>query len=259
MRNRLAVVIGLSVVAAAACEESSSGKPADTVDSGSAFFDALVFGQDAVSPDAAVPDTAVPDAASPDVAADAPVLAPGALPAKPYLGHADSPFAGVDFVYFHLEDVEDHMINTPGLGVMAGGRASSTFGAGVIDSVDEDDGNGTDGVCKVTMNTCDAWWGPGALTFTFDGAALGGLPTHVGAVWTDGQGQVSFEAFGPGGESLYKFGPFSEPGFPDNTVSSSTAEDRFFGAYSPGGIAAIKVSNTAGGVEVDHIQYGRAR
>jgi hypothetical protein len=254
MRNRLAVVIGLSVVAAAACQESSSGKPADTVDSGSAFFDAPNIGMEAGSPDAAGP-----DAASPDVGLDAPVLAPGALPAKPYLGHADSPFAGVDFAYFHLEDVEDHMINTPGLAVEAGGRASSTFGPGLIDSVDEDDGNGTDGVCKVSMNTCDAWWGPGALKFTFDAAALGALPTHVGAVWTDGQGTVSFEAFGPGGESLYKFGPFSEPGFPDDTVQSSTGEDRFFGAYSPAGIAAIKISNTAGGVEVDHIQYGRAR
>jgi hypothetical protein len=254
MRNRLAVLIGLSVIVAAACQESSSGKPADTVDSGSAFFDAPNIAMDAGSPDAGSP-----DAASPDLAPDAPALAPGALPQRPYLGHTDSPFAGVDFAYFHLEDVEDHMINTPGLAVENGGRASSTFGPGLIDSVDEDDGNPTDGVCKKAMGTCDAWWGSGSLKFTFDAAALGGLPTHAGAVWTDGEGQVSFEAFGPGGESLYKFGPISEAGFPDNTVQSSTKEDRFFGAYAPGGISAIRISNTAGGVEVDHVQYGRAR
>lgn len=193
-----------------------------------------------------------------DVAPEAPVLTPGALMPRGYLTGGDSPFAGVDFAYFHLEDFEDHMLNTPGV-ASPGGRLSSTFPPDIIDSVDADDGNPTDNKCIKMTGTCDAWWGPGSLTFTFDAAVLGDLPTHVGVVWTDGDGMVSFEAFGPDGMSLYKFGPFSEPGFPDNTISSSTSEDRFFGAYAPGGISSIILSNTAGGVEADHLQYGRAR
>jgi hypothetical protein len=37
-----------------------------------------------------------------------------------------------------------------------------------------------------------------------------------------------------------------------------TAEDRFFGVKDPRGIIAIKLSNSAGGIEVDHVQFGVA-
>jgi IPTL-CTERM motif len=37
---------------------------------------------------------------------------------------------------------------------------------------------------------------------------------------------------------------------------SSTAENRFFGVTNPGGISSIRISNTSGGIEVDHLQYG---
>ena len=191
---------------------------------------------------------------------------PGPSTPKNYLRPEDSPFAGVDFEYFHLEDFEDHLLNTPGLRSVvspsssaASGQPSSSFGAGVIDSVDGDDGIPDDNRCVKKDGVCDAWWGAGTLTFSFDVEVLGALPTHVGGVWTDGLGEVSFEAFGPDGTSIYKLGPLSEPGFPDNTISSSTGEDRFFGAYDPAGISAFTISNTQGGVEVDHVQYGRAR
>lgn len=138
-----------------------------------------------------------------------------------------------------------------------GGRLSSTFGAGLIDSVDGDDSNASDNQCLKTVGTCDAWWGAGSLRLTFDASVLGGLPTHVGMVWTDGGGKVTFEAFDAQGLSLYKFGPYSEPGFPDDTVNSSPSEDRFFGAFAPSGIGSVLISNSAGGIEIDHLQYGK--
>jgi hypothetical protein len=217
---------------------------------------------------APTPDTSLVEAAV-DADAQAPEsgVQPGATPATGYLRPQDSPFASVDFAWFYLEDFEDHQLNTLGLlsltapgSSTAAGVLSSSFGAGLVDSVDADDGRPDDMTCMKTDGNCDAWWGPGALTFSFDVALLGALPTHVGGVWTDGAGQVSFEAFGPDGTSIYEVGPVSEPGiFPDSTFNSSTGEDRFFGAYHPQGISAFTLSNTAGGVEIDHVQYGRAR
>jgi hypothetical protein len=163
--------------------------------------------------DSAIVDAPVsptPDAATPDAMVDAaPSIMPGATGPKPYLKPSDSPFFGVDFAYFHLEDFEDHALNTPGL--VSEGRLSSTFGPGLIDSVDMDDGN-LDNRCVKPQGTCDAWWGAGTLTFSFNAQVLGALPTHVGAVWTDGSGKVSFEAFGADGASLYKGGPHLRTG-----------------------------------------------
>ena len=234
-----------------ACDDEGSRKA--SLDG--AILDASAFDSPVVT------DTGLQDAQSaPDASADtSPPLAPGALPVRGYLKTTDSPFAGIDFVYFHLDDFEDGQLNAPGVSDGGSGRKSSSFGPSLIDSIDADDGIPTDGKCEKPLGTCDAWWGGGSLTFTFNASELGGLPTHAGAVWTDGDGQVGFEVFGPDGEIVYAVKPFSEPGFPDNTVNSSTAEDRFFGAYAPGGISAIRLYNTAGGVEVDHLQYGRAR
>ncbi len=95
------------------------------------------------------------------------------------------------------------------------------------------------------------------ITFTFDAAVLGTLPTHAGIVWTDGGGAVTFNAFGPGGSLLGTIGPTSGAGFPDSSVSGTTAEDRFFGVIDAGGISSIFISNSGGGIEVDHLQYGR--
>ena len=35
-----------------------------------------------------------------------------------------------------------------------------------------------------------------------------------------------------------------------------TAEDRFYGATNSGGISRIYISNSIGGIEVEHLQYG---
>jgi hypothetical protein len=128
------------------------------------------------------------------------------------------------------------------------------FSGAIIDSVDADDGsingNGLGG------DSFFASPGSAGITFTFDAGALGGLPTHAGIVWTDGTGTITFQAFGPGSVLLGTIGPSSGPDFPDDNFLGGTAEDRFFGWTDPGGIAAIFISNTSGGIEVDHLQYG---
>ena len=58
---------------------------------------------------------------------------------------------------------------------------SSSFSLSVVDSVDGDDGDPTNGTCF----PCEAMWSASAITLTFDPVALGGLPTHVGVVLTD--------------------------------------------------------------------------
>jgi hypothetical protein len=69
-------------------------------------------------------------------------------------------------------------------------------------------------------------------------------------VWTDGEGVISFEAFDQNGVSMGIFGPFDHA---DGSVAGTTAEDRFYGAINAGGISAIRLTNTAGGIEVDHL------
>ncbi|MCC6749977.1 MAG: hypothetical protein IT371_20090 [Deltaproteobacteria bacterium] len=205
---------------------------------------------DAAMPDAARPDLAAPDAARPDATKPDAQLGPLFFGPTPYLKKADTPagFAPATWSYHHVEDVEDHKINTPGLSSPAG-SLSSSFGASLIDSVDEDDGNATNGTCT----SCDAWWGGGSLTFAFDEKVLGKLPTRVGLVWTDGAGSVTFEAFGPAGS----YGKRTGTGFPDSDFNGKTAEDRFFGVVAPDGVTKVIISNSAGGVEADHVQYGR--
>ncbi len=166
-------------------------------------------------------------------------------------GTADSPFAGNTFNYFYLEDFEDHLFNTPGVSASAGGVTSVVFGPFIHDSVDADDGvidgSGLNGDSYYSAS------GFAGITFTFDEAELGSLPTHVGIVWTDGGGTTSFEAFDSNGDSLGIIGPV--------TVATSgndgqTDEDSFFGVTSTEGISSIFISNSSGGIEVDHLQYG---
>jgi hypothetical protein len=168
-----------------------------------------------------------------------------------YLSFADSPFAGLGLSNFQLETFEDNLLNT--LGVSA--NLGSPYGpSSITDSVDGDDGLingfGTGG------HSFFSGGGSTGITFTFDASALGGsLPTYAGIVWTDGAGTTLFEAFGPGMVSLGTIGPVS---IADGTITGETGEDRFFGVSDPSGILAIKISNTAGGIEVDHLQYGPA-
>ncbi len=169
----------------------------------------------------------------------------------PYLSFQDSPFRTLSLSHFYLEDFEDHLLNTPGVSADAGGVVSVTFGPSGHDSVDADDG-----VIDGSGSNGDDFFNPNGAQgtkFTFNANVLGSLPTHAGLVWTDGAGDVYFEAFDRNGVSMGLRGPYN---LPDNSYSGTTAEDRFLGAYNPDGISAIRVLNTIGGMEIDHLQYG---
>ena len=168
---------------------------------------------------------------------------------SPYLSQADSPFAAsITAGTTYLETFESGALTTPGVTPSTG---SVIAPGGITDSVDGDDGSidgsGTGGHSFFSGD------GATGITFTFDAGVLGHLPTQVGIVWTDGAGTTTFEAFGPGGASLGQIGPVA---IADGTFSGTTAEDRFFGVTNPAGISAIHISNTSGGIEVDHLQYG---
>jgi hypothetical protein len=73
---------------------------------------------------------------------------------SPYRDRSESPWSAEDFTFFVLEDFEDGMLPA---GVTASSfTRSSSFGAAVVDSVDGDDGDPTNGSCT----TCDALWAP---------------------------------------------------------------------------------------------------
>jgi hypothetical protein len=165
----------------------------------------------------------------------------------PYTSKADSSFITDEFG-FCIETFEDGAFDVPG----ATGNATVIGPFGGTDSVDGDDGvidgDGGAGHSYFSFN------GPGGIDINFDPLRTNGLPTSVGIVWTDGAGTISFEAFGPTGLSLGINGPNSHAGAGD---TGQTAEDRFYGASFVGGISRIKITNTAGGIEADHIQLDR--
>ncbi len=167
----------------------------------------------------------------------------------PYLSSSDIPagfYAGGTPLV--LEDFEDDSLDfgiTASIGTVIGPEF------GLTDSVDADDGNidgsGSDGHSWFGGNNT----GPGGITFTFPD-----LPTAAGVVWTDGGGStVTFEAFGPGMTSLGTIGPVA---LQDGGFVGGTAEDRFFGVQHSDGVLAIKLTNSAGGIEADHVQSGVA-
>lgn len=177
----------------------------------------------------------------------------------PYLSFADSPFSNKKFRYFHLENFEDRLLNTPGVTVSSGQIVGPEEPWALTDSVDADDGNkdgsGFKGHALWSVN------GTMGFTFTFDAKSLGQLPTHVGIVWTDGPTStlVTFEAFDSKGQSL---GTVSGSDF-SGLNETRTFEDRFFGIIHPGGISSIKITSppnpgaSGSGIEVDHLQYGQ--
>lgn len=162
-----------------------------------------------------------------------------------YTSPADSPF-DVLSPSFVLETFEGGTFSIPGVT----GDGIGVIGPGFnTDSVDIDDGvidgNGTNGRSYFAN-------GQIGITFTFDAAILGALPTHVGVVWTDGAGTSSFEAFDGSGASLGVIGPFA---LADDSFFGTTGEDHFFGIIDAAGIGSIRITNTAGGIEVDHLQF----
>ena len=158
-----------------------------------------------------------------------------------YSGASDSPFAGGSFDYFHLEDFQDGLLNTPGLVAPRGAVFTGAQGS-LADSVEFTPLGGS-------------FFGIGStgLDFTFDTTILGALPTHAGLVWTDGSGLITFEAFDQDGVSL----GIITGNHADAGQTGETAEDRFYGVVNGGGISRIRITNEIGGIEVDHVQYGR--
>lgn len=180
----------------------------------------------------------------------------------PYRQFADSPFAGMAFADFHLEDFEDGTLE-PGLSLTGDGGVWSPLGPSTLtDSVDADDGsidgNGTDS-SSLFSNGANT-----SLEVSFDAGVLGHLPTAVGIVWTDvgdaslslGSANVTFEAFNAADVSLGVVGPFL---LGDGSAAGGTAEDRFFGATDPSGIRrfVIQIPDSVDW-EVDHVQFGLA-
>lgn len=180
------------------------------------------------------------------------IIGPGT---STYSSFADSPFASVTFSSFYFQDFESHALgavttfNPGGPTVASIGSGSSVIDkttSGLVDSVDDDDGvhNGSG------SNGASLFRTPGStgITFTFSGV----LPTHAGIVWTDGGGTISFEAFDSAGVSLgTSTGTHATAG-----NNGQTVEDRFYGAIELGGISKFRISNSSGGIEVDHLQFG---
>jgi hypothetical protein len=168
---------------------------------------------------------------------------------SPYLQASDSPFGAFSFSYFYNETFEDHLLNTPGLSG-TGGVTSVVFGPAIHDSVDADDG-----VIDGSGLGGDSYFSTtGSVTLNFSAGVLGALPTHAGLVWTDGGlgATITFQAFDSSaallGTIIGNHADFSNNG--------ETAEDRFYGFSNSAGIARLVISNTGGGIEIDHVQYG---
>ena len=174
-----------------------------------------------------------------------------------YVSLDDSPFAPLNLANWQFEDFEDDTVDLTGAAITGSGiMFSSGFGNPTnIDSVDSDDGviNGTNNDGE--GNYGDAYWAYGqpGFTITFDEEILGDLPTHVGVVWTDGDGSIYFEAKDSIGNTIAESGP-------DDTAccghGGQTEDDYFYGVYHNAGVASIHIWNTSGGIEIDHLQFG---
>jgi hypothetical protein len=167
-------------------------------------------------------------------AADATLIGP-----LPYTSFAASPFARALFDHSQSGDLKDRLPNAWGIPASHG---IASRPAGLSDGVDDDapNGSGTSG---------HTWYfdGVSSITFTFSTALLGVLPTHAGLVWTDlgfanvrkGLDSVLFEAFDKVNNSLGLIGPSA---LGDELFAGQTAEDRFFGITSAGGIGSVRIS-----------------
>ncbi|MBS1705367.1 MAG: hypothetical protein JST40_05800 [Armatimonadetes bacterium] len=166
---------------------------------------------------------------------------------SPYLKAADSPWNSLTWSYHYLEDFEDGLLNVPGVTKDQGNVYGPAFNT---DSVDADDGTidgfGIDGHSFFHVS------GPEGITFTFDAGILGSLPTRAGLVWTDGTDDITFEAWDQNGVSLGKVNGYHA----DGSTLGTTGDDRFYGWVNADGISKMKITNSGGGIEVDHLQYG---
>lgn len=166
-------------------------------------------------------------------------------PVKPYFGLAQSPFNGLPFSYFHLDTFESGALSAPGVSLSAGAVVIGP--GGTIDSVE---GPGPLGHSLFSGS------GAAGITFTFNKAVLGQLPTHVGIVWTDGDSpNRTFKAFDQNNALI---GTIVDPTqkFFSTGADGDTSNYRFFGAINASGISSIFIANDSGGIEVDDLQFG---
>lgn len=181
----------------------------------------------------------------------APIALAGPIGPQNYVSAADSPFSPASFDYFVLEDVEDNSFANAGLAVTGSSLCITgnpgCFPSGLTDSV----GNGGN------PNLGRSIWANGSpgITLTFDAAVLGSLPTAVGLVWTDGAGRITFTAYDQNNVLLGTI--IGEHA--DGSFSGTLVDDRFYGWTNATGISRVVISNTSGGIEIDHIQYGGLR
>src|SRR5579859_4233636 len=172
----------------------------------------------------------------------------GLIGPVPYESFNDSPFFALNFSSFDLismTNLPDGAFSVPGIIVTAPGGVSVIGPGSAIDSVDGQGNNG-----HSLFSGCGAC----GITFTFDPAVLGALPTAAGIAWTDGIKLIHFSAVDANGNSLGQID--------DNTGCDFTCGDgnpdnfRFYGVTDPIGIKSITISNDGGGIEVDHLQFG---
>ncbi len=257
--NRTALVVcalvALQAAAAVACGDEEPTTGAAVLDAGTGAFDAQTTPPttaDGSSDPGRTDGSVVPPDAGGDAAK---VLPDGLLEPVPYTSRADSPFTGVVLATFsHFEDWEDSALSTPGV-TSNSNQLGTAFGASLVDSIDGDDGV-VDGKCEKAGSSCNSAFANGTIDFTFDAAALGALPTHVGIAWTDGSPGCNavFEAYDAADQLI---GTRTATGVGDNSNSGTVAEDRWFGVVHTAGVKRIVVKSSAGGVEVDHLHYGR--
>jgi hypothetical protein len=115
-----------------------------------------------------------------------------------------------------------------------------------IDSVD---GMGNNGLSLFSGD------GGTGITFSFDKNVLGYLPTAAGIVWTDGIIPITFSARDALGNSLGSISDSNPGDFLDG--DGNPEHFRFYGIINSAGISSIRISSSAaGGIEVDHLQFG---
>jgi hypothetical protein len=150
---------------------------------------------------------------------------------------------------YYLEDFERGVITAPGLSVSDPSAVILAPGA-TTDSVDIDDalldglGSGGRSLANTTIGT---------LNLQFNAGTLGGFPTKVGLVWTDGSQNSSVTLTVIGGNGNVGFQTFTNLGDADS--NGGTGEDRFIGIEFAEGIAQIQVAGSGATVEIDHVQY----
>ncbi|HKW96446.1 MAG TPA: PEP-CTERM sorting domain-containing protein [Bryobacteraceae bacterium] len=169
-------------------------------------------------------------------------------PVLPYTAPSDSPFSSMSFSSFKLikmTDLLDGTFSVPGVNAVGDGLAVIGPGS-LVDSVDG--GN--------LGHSLFADPGADGITFTFDAAVLGSLPTAAGIAWTDGDFVIHFSAIDANGNPI---GPTinDTSGCDFSTCGDGKPKNyRFFGAIDSIGIKSITISNDFGGIEVDHLQFG---